>query len=139
MRTPHFLSLAQLDDQHFVAACRHGVVHLTWERVTVRFGRDEFRRLADLLERAAAARPPASLREGNLRITSRLDEDCELQMESLILLLPAAQFREFAGVARQAVDRLDEILASGMWDKEEPEEPPSSPIEQIRRTPFSRN
>lgn len=140
MRTPHFLPLAQLDDQHFITACRHGVVHLTWGRVTVRFGRDEFKRLVGLLERTTDALPPHSTHDGDLRVTYRQDEDCELQMGSLILLLSPSGFGEFVETAREALQRLDEILASGMWDRDEPEEDtPASFLEQFRRVPFSRN
>jgi len=137
--TPHFLPLAQVDDQHFVTACRHGIIHLTWGRVTMRLSRDEFRRLAALLEQAADALPPISFRDGDLRITARLDEDSEFQMGSLVLLLSPARFQEFARAMQQAVERLDEILASGVWDRQEPEPPKTSFLEQLRKTSFSRN
>jgi hypothetical protein len=139
MRMPDFMPLARLDNQHFITACRHGVVHLIWGRITTRFSRDEFRRLAAMLEQAADALPPASVRDGELRVTARLDEDCELQMGPLILLLPAGQFQELAKAAQEAVQRLDEILASGAWDEEGPEEVPPNPLERLRRIPFSRN
>lgn len=137
--TSNFLPLAQLDDQHFVTACRHGIIHLTWGRVTMRLSRDEFRRLAALIEKVVDALPPISLRDGELRITARLDEDSEFQMGSLVLLLSPAQFQEFACTMQQAVERLDEILASGVWDKQEREPPKISFLEQLRKTSFSRN
>jgi hypothetical protein len=139
MMTPHFLPLAQIDDQHFITACRHGVVHLTLGRVTLRLRQDEFRRLVALLEQAGVASPPTSLRDGDLRITSRPDEDCELQMGSLILLLAPAKFGELVQAAQEALNRLDKVLASGAWDEPEAEETASNPLEQFRRVPFSRN
>ncbi len=137
--TPNFVRLTQLDDQHFITACRHGLVHLTWGRVTVRLGRDEFRRLASLLEEAVTALPPISLCDQDLRVTSRLDEDCELQMGSLVLLLSPVRCAELAHAAQEATSRLDRILASGVWDKDEPEEDRPGILEQFRQIRFSRN
>jgi hypothetical protein len=128
-----------MDDHHFITACRHGMVHLTWGRVTARFARDEFRRLANLLEGVVDMPPPTSTRDGELRVTCRQDEDCELQMGSLVLLLSPTEFRGLARIAREAVQRLDKILASGVWDREEPEDAPPSFLEQLRRSSFSRN
>ena len=139
MRTPHFLRLAQIDDQHFITACRHGLVHLTWGRITVRFTRDEFRRLAGLLERVAGASPPTSVRSGELRVTYRPDEDCEFQMDPLILLLSPGEFQEFVKATCEAIQSLDEILASGAWDHEDAEDSSPDFVTQIRRNPFSQN
>ena len=102
MRTPYFMRLVRIDDQHFITACRHGLIHLTWGRTTTRFSRDEFRRLAGLLKRAAGDLPPTSTRDGQLRVTVRLDDDCELQMGSLILLLTPAEFQSLRAPARIA-------------------------------------
>lgn len=139
IRTPHFVRLVELDGQRFITACRHGLVHLTWERTTIRFSRDEFRRLAGLLNRASDDLFLAPIRDGDLRLTPRLDDDCELQVGSLVLLLSPDEFREFARAAQEAVQRLDEILASGMWDREEPEEGPTPFLRAAQRNPFSKN
>jgi hypothetical protein len=138
MRVPHFLTLVQIDKQRFVSACRSGVVHLTWVRATVRFDRDEFRRLAWLLERAADIPPPTSLCDGGLTVTRRHDEECELQAGPVILLLSPAEFRQLARAAREAVVRLDEILDSGVWDQPD-EEGPADPLDQAGQVPFSKN
>jgi len=139
MRAPHFVRLAEIDDQRFITACRHGLVHLTWGRTTIRFSRDEFRRLAGLLERAIDALPPASVGDGTLSVTCRLDGDCELRLGVLVLLLSPDEFQELAQAARQGVDRLDKILASGVWDREESQEPPPSPLDQLGQVSFSNN
>jgi hypothetical protein len=139
MRAPHFVVLAQKDQQHFVNACRHGVVHLTWERITIRFTKDEFQRLAGLLEQAADNLSPNSARSGNLRVTARLDDECEIQMGSLVLLLSPTEFRDFAQVIAEAIESLERFIASGIWDREEPEDTQPGPLEQIRQIPFSRN
>jgi hypothetical protein len=139
MMASHFMPLAQMDDQRFITACRHGIVHLTWGRVTARFRQDEFRRLVRLLERALDASPPVSVRDRDLRVTTRLHEDCELQMGSLVLLISPADVQEFARVGQAAVERLDEILASGAWDEPEEEEVPSNPLEQYQQFSFSHN
>jgi hypothetical protein len=139
MRVSHFLTLAQIDKLHFITACRSGVIHLTWARATVRLDRDEFRRLAWLLERAADIRPPTSLRDGEMSVTCRPDEDCEFQMGPVVLLLSPVEFRRFAQAAKEAVERLDEILTSGVWDRPDEEERPADPLDQAGRVPFSKN
>lgn len=138
MGTPYFINLVQIDQEHYIAACRHGLVHVTWARSTVRFSRDEFRRLAGLLKQATETRPPTVLWDGDLRVTSRPDEDCELQMGSLILLLSSKEFGEFARAAQDALVRLDQFLAAGVWNKE-PEEGRPGLLDQLRRTLFSKN
>lgn len=139
MRAPHFIRLAQIDEQRFITACRHGLVHLTWGRITVRFRREEFQQLAGMVERAADGLPPVSLRVGEMCVTTRFEDDCELQIGSLALLLSPAEFEQFVQTAQEAAHRLDEILASGMWDREEPEEAPPDFLERLRRSPFSDN
>jgi hypothetical protein len=139
MRTPSFVRLAKIGDQGFISACRHGLVHLTWGRTTTRFTREEFRRLAGLLDRAADALAPASAHDGELSVTCRLDGDCELRAGPLVLLLSPEEFQALAGAAREAVRRLDKILASGTWDAEEPEDDEPGFLEQLHRNPFSPN
>lgn len=139
MRAPSFMQLARIDGRRFITACRHGLVHVTWGRITLRFSREEFRRLSGLVERAADALPPDSVRDGDLRVTCRLDGDCEVRVGPLALLLPPAEFQAFVGAIGEAVKRLDQILASGMWDQDEADEAPPNVLEQLRRTIFSRN
>ena len=139
MRTPHFVRLAQIDEQRFITGCRSGVIHLTWGRITARFTEEEFRRLAALLQQAVAATPPASLRDGHLHVTCRPDEECEFHMGPLVLLLTPAEFDALAGAAQEAAERLEEILASGAWDESELEETPSDRSGLLGRTPFSQN
>jgi hypothetical protein len=133
------MTLARIDQGHFISACRHGVVHLMWGRVTVRLGRDEFRRLASLLEQASGSSPPMTMSSGGLRVTLRQDEDSELQLFSLTLLLSPGEFRDLAKAAQEAVNRLDEILTSGAWDEPEEQEAPPDPLQQLRQVTFSKN
>jgi hypothetical protein len=139
MRAPHFLRLAEIDERRFINACRHGLVHLTWGRITVRLSRNEFRRLAGLLARSADTLPPGSARDGGMQVTCSLDEDCELQLGSLRLALSPDDFRALGRAVRQAVEQLDKILDAGMWDEGEPEDAPPTIIEHFRRHRFSEN
>jgi len=68
MSGPRFTILARIDDLHFIAACPHGVAHLTWENATLRFTLDEFKALAYLMERTIAARAPVMLTDGSLSV-----------------------------------------------------------------------
>ena len=101
MRAPHFLRLAEIDERRFINACRHGLVHLTWSRITLRFSRDEFRRLAGLLARSADTLPPSSARDGRMQVTCTSDGGCELQLGSLRLALSPDEFHAFAGPSRR--------------------------------------
>ncbi|MCL7453172.1 MAG: hypothetical protein M8467_08995 [Anaerolineae bacterium] len=139
MRAPHFVRLAQIDEQRFITGCRHGLIHLTWGRNTIRFSRDEFRKVANLLERAASDRPPYSLRDGEFRAAYRKDDECELRFGPVVMLVPYQEFEQLTKAALEAVQELDRILASGAWDRAEPEEPETSFLESLRRNPFSVN
>jgi hypothetical protein len=138
MQRPFFVTLAQLDPQRFIATCRNGLVHVTWGRTTVRFTRDEFPRLARLLEFAVDARPPATFRDGAVCITTRPDEDSELQLGPLVLLLPRDEFRRFVQTVQDAARGLDQFLAQGGFH-DEPGEPEPGVLEQLRRPGFSKN
>ena len=138
MRAPYFVKLAQIDEQHFIAACRHGLVHLTWERATIRFSRDEFRQLSGLLERAVDARLASVMQEGEIVVIRHLNQNREVQVGSSGLLLSSGEFQVLVEAVAEAVRRLDEILASGVWDQE-PEPPQVSFLEQLRRASFSEN
>jgi hypothetical protein len=139
MRAPHFVRLAQIDDQRFITGCRHGLIHLTWGRTTIRFNRDEFRRVENLLARAASDLAPYSQRDGEFGVTYRSDDECELQFGPVVMLLPNQEFKELAHAAQEALNRLDRILASGAWDRPEPGEPETGFLERLRRNPFSPN
>ena len=140
MRTPGFLRLVEIDEQHFITACRHGLVHLTWGRCTIRFARDEFQRLAALLDRALDSLPPVWVGDGELRVTYRSDEASELRVEPVVLLLSPPEFSSFVQAVREATDRLMQILASGVWDREEePQDSTPGSFQPIPRIPFSRN
>ncbi len=140
MSGPRFAILVRIDDQHLISACAHGVVHLTWERATLRFALDEFRELVGLAEQAAAARAPWRGGSGRLAMDCRPDGPCELQAGAVILRLPPAEFRRLAGALLQARRRLDELLASGEWSDDEPPGPGRrDPFEGLRDHLFSVN
>jgi hypothetical protein len=139
MRAPHFVELSRIDERRFITGCRHGLVHITWGRMTLRFSRDEFRLLVKLVGRAADERLPNTARDGPLRVTCRVDEDCELRVGPLVLLLSPADFQVFLVASRNAVQRLDEILDSGMWDQPAADDAPSGILEQLQRFSFSQN
>ena len=139
MRAPHFLRLAEIDERRFINACRHGLVHLTWGRITLRLSRDEFRRLAGLLARSTDTLPPSSARDGRMQVTCSSDGGCELQLGSLRLALSPKDFHAFGRAAQEAVEQLDKILDAGMWDQEEAEDAPPTIVEHFRRHRFSEN
>jgi hypothetical protein len=138
MQRPYFITLAQLDQQHFIATCRNGLVHLTWGRTTVRFTRDEFPRLARLLEYATSTRPPSTFRDGGVSVTTRPEEDCELQVGPVVMLLPRDEFSRFAQAVQDATRSLDQFLAQGGF-RDEQGEPEPGLLEQLKKPGFSMN
>ena len=134
-KTPQILRLAQLDDQHFVMACGHGLIHLTWDRATVRMSRDEFRRLGHLLERpgddVSAGQDPS--------LIHRADGTVELCLGAIAWILAPAEFQNFCRLVGFALSQLDAFLAAGFWEREAPED--SYPViwEESQRVPFSIN
>jgi hypothetical protein len=139
MRTPHFVTLAEIDQERFISACRHGVVHLTWRRATVRLHQDELKKLASLLQQASDSPPSITSSSGRLSVIFRQDEDSELQIHTLILLLSPSEFRELTSASREAADRLEKVLASGAWDEPEEPEAPPDPLQRLRHVSFSKN
>lgn len=139
MRSPHFQKLAEIDDHRFIMGCRHGMVHLTWGRMTLRFQRDEFRRLAGILARAVDGLPPVFVEEGEIHVAYRADES-ELRLSTLILLLPGDELVELAYAAQDAIRRLDDVLASGVWaDQDSTIDVPSDSASTLGGTRFSVN
>ncbi len=133
---PHVIRLAEIDERRFINACRHGLVHLTWHRATVRFSRDEFRRLARLLSRSTE--PPGWFRDGDMAVTCS-HQECEVQLGPVSLTLSLAEFHTLDKAVQQAVEKLDEILNSGVWDQPEPEDSPPSILDRLRQHSFSEN
>lgn len=139
MKAPHFMQLARINGHHFVTACRHGLVHVTWGRVTMRLSRDEFRLLTSLLEQSEDTPLPSSARHGEMQVTCHAGDDSEVRVGAWILRLSPKEFQSFLKTAQQAVRRLDEILASGIWDKEDSEDTQPTFFEQLRQHSFSDN
>jgi hypothetical protein len=141
-RAPHFVRLVDIDQRHFINACRHGLVHLTWDRVTVRFTRDEFRRLARLLARSSVSQA-GPLRDGELEAACHANRECELRLGSLTLTLSLEEYQALGRAAQEAVVQLDKILDAGMWDEREADAtesaPPTSILERFRQHRFSDN
>lgn len=139
MRAPHFLRLAEIDERRFINACRHGLIHLTWDRVTVRLTRDEFRRLTRLLARSADTQSPRLLRDGGMQVAWASGEDCELRLGSLKLALSPDDFHALGQAVQEGAEQLDRILDAGMWDEAEPREAPPTIVEHFRQHRFSEN
>jgi len=139
MSGPRFTILAHLDDLHFIAACPHGVAHLTWENATLRFTLDEFRALARLVERIITARTAVVMTDGNLSVAWQPVERCEIQVGPAALRLPPADFRRLAATIQEARRRLDDLTASGTWAEPDRQESPPDPFQELKRSLFSRN
>lgn len=140
MKTPRFFKLAEIDEYRFIMGCPHGMIHLTWGRMTVRFTRDEFRRIAGILQRATDGLPPVFVQDGEIHVSYRADGDSELRLGPLVLLLSGHDIVDLTRAARDAVHHLDDIIASGMWDREQAgDETQADLTSTLGRTHFSLN
>jgi hypothetical protein len=139
MSGPRFMILARIDDLHFIAACPHGVAHLTWENATLRLTLDEFRALARLVERAITARTPVTVTDSNLRVAWQPLDRCEIQVGPAVLRLSPADFRRLAATVQEAKHRLDDLTATGAWAEPDQQESPPDPFQELKQIPFSRN
>lgn len=133
------MRLASIDRLRFVTACRHGLIHITWNRITLRLSRAEFKRLTLLLDQVAAGPPAGRSRDGELRLVWRFDEESELRVGTSILLLVPNEFRAFVAMCRTARDQLEKILESGLWDRDPAEDDPPDILAQFRPYSFSNN
>lgn len=142
MRAPHFITLAKIDEAHLITACRHGVVHLSWGRASVRFSRGEFERLASLVRKVADAPPPATEHERELRVISRIEEDSELRVGPVVILMNPDEWQAFTTAMKKAMRTLSSVLSSGAWsepDEDEHRGAPPNPLAQLRDANFSDN
>lgn len=139
MSGPRFTILARMDDLHFIAACPHGIAHLTWENTTLRFTLDEFQALAHLVERTIAAQAPIVLTDGNLSVAWQPLDRCELQVGSAALRLAPADFRRLMAIVQEAKRCLDDLTASGKWTEPDRQGSPPDPFQALKQIPFSRN
>lgn len=152
MRAPHFITLARVDQDHFLAACRRGIVHLTWGNATVRVSHDQLRRLAALLDRTTDDQSRISIRDRELAVSSWPDGRTGVQIAfaagartrdragSVVLVLTPAELVLLQRALDDSVEQLDRVLASGIWSQDETEsDPPAGPPGEAGRFPFSLN
>lgn len=152
MRVPQFITLARVDQERFVSACPRGIVHLSWGCATVRLSHGQLRRLAIVLDRNAGSQDPVSGCDGELAIALRPDGQTQVQIAfpaasrregstaSVVLVLAPEELALLHQALREAVQRLDQLLASGVWSQEGAEsEPPDGASGQLGRFPFSDN
>jgi hypothetical protein len=139
MARTHFTRLAYTAGHGVVAVCSHGLVHLTWENVTVRLERNVFQRLARLLERTLAAGSPIPAYDEDLSVRCDRSE-CRIAVDAIEWIVSTEDFLAFRGMIHQALGRLEDLLASGDWPAREDKAPPAlSPFEDISRPTFSLN
>lgn len=139
MARTHFSRLAYLPGQGAVSICRHGLVHLTWENLTLRLQRSVFMRLGRLLERGLATSSSVPLYDQDLSVRSHGGE-FHVAVASIELTLSAETYLAFRGMIRQALQRLETLLASGGWEEDEEEEPLALlPWEELDTPSFSLN
>ena len=138
MARAHFIQLASLEERGVITICRHGIVHLSWRNMTIRYRVHDFRRLARLLEQGGALASPIPLYDDELCVAVE-EADYRVTMGAVELLLNTEEFLAKTDMALEAVLRLDQLLASDEWREEEAEPFPLTPWEESESPRFSLN
>jgi hypothetical protein len=137
MNGSHFSTLAQIDEHRLITACRHGVVHLIWDQVTLRLAAATFERLVYLLHRATQSAWPPFFEDEELSVSAHDDGTFGVRIDQIVLVLSASELKALARAAQQAARRLEELLASSAWSEDEAED--DDPLEVFRQVRFSQN
>jgi len=140
MVTGHFIPLASADDRREISVCRHGIVHLNWWNMTLRFMPKDFERLTETLTYGKGmAVSFGSWCDGDICLSSRHGPGYVLTVASVSLALDAEDYRSLTSIAQKASRRLKTVLASKMWQEPEPESPQANPLAGLKGTNFSTN
>lgn len=107
-----------------VVVCRHGIVHMRWESVTLRMEVEDFRSLSALIESAVSSSGRFSLSAGEISVATdafayaNQRHSHRVGIGSVELLLPADGWIAFAALITQAAEQLDAVLAGDDWGRE---------------------
>ena len=124
MSNSHYLKLAYLERWGSLVVCRHGIVHMRWEDLTLRMQIEAFRRLSGLIEGGGDSLSPFSFADGEISIATDefafagKNHSYRVGIGSVELSLPADGWAAFLVLIRDAADRLDQILAQDDWRQE---------------------
>ncbi len=139
MITGHFFPLASVDDHRDISLCRHGVIHLNWWNLTLRFLPDRFAQVVEVL--AHGGQMLVSLGpwcDEDVCLESR-DGWYVLTIGPVQMALDAQEYRELAEMARQAQKRLEGVLESGWLQEPEADEAAPNFLETLHTMSFSQN
>ncbi len=115
MSDSHFKRLAFLEKWGSIVVCRHGVVHLRWENVTIRLRVETFQQLASLVNEGSPLPAPFSFSDGDLCVATE-EFDYRVTIRSVELLLAADAWLAFELLVADAADQLDQLLARDAWE-----------------------
>ncbi len=139
MITGHFMPLASVDDHRTITICRHGVIHLNWWNLTLRFLPDRFAQIVDVLDHGdqmLVSLGPWC--DDDVCLETRDGRHYALTIGPVRLVLEAQEYRELTEMAHEAQERLESVLDSG-WLEEPEEEEPFNILETLTEMPFSQN
>ena len=129
MVTGHFIPLASAGDQREISVCRHGIVHLNWWNMTLRFMPEDFERLATVLKDGQTMMVSLGPHcDGDICLSSRDGRGYVLTVGPVSLTLDAAEYRSLTDMAQQARHYLKTVLASGAWAEPEVAPPSANPL-----------
>lgn len=145
MANSHYIRLAYLERWGSMVVCRHGIVHVRWDNLTLRLEIEEFQRLAKLVNRAISAAPPFSFADSELSLTADYlipgqEPTYRIGIDAVELLLSEDGWTAFQILVQDAAYRLGQVTARDDWQKEP--EPISLALEAgdpVRTHSFSLN
>jgi hypothetical protein len=122
MARSHFSRLAHAPGQGVVSICRHGLVHLTWENLTIRLEREVFRRLGRLLERGLGISSPIPIYDEDLAVGFE-QSHFRITVDSVELTLTPESFLTLRQMTKEALERMEVLMATGRWEAQDDAEP----------------
>jgi hypothetical protein len=113
----HFIQLASAEDWGSVLVCRHGVIHLRWGNLTVRLPHEVFGRLVRLVGQGSSLASSIPLRDGELSVAIE-EGGYRVAVDFLELVLTAEAYLAFLILLKDALHRLQEVMAREDWQQE---------------------
>ena len=105
----HYTLLAKGGDNHYIAHCKHDVIHLTWGTATLRFRPQDFTRIAHLLEQGVVGAENREICDGPVCLIQDDSGGFTLMVKNFGLHLDASDFLMLVDLVRTALQQMRNI------------------------------
>jgi hypothetical protein len=133
----HFLVIARFNERIYIARCGHGIIHLVWGMVTLRFRPQDFVQVARLMEQGAIGDRNQHVSNGAVCLTQDENGNFSLKVKEFVLHLTTIDFLLLVDLMHSALMRLGYVHANQPSLPSPP--PPAVPKHEFMRNSFSLN